>query len=266
MIIALGIEYFGANFHGWQKQPGKIRTVQTVLETALSKIADHSIAITCAGRTDTGVHALAQVVHFETKADRKLDAWVLGCNSILPPDVKVLWAEKVPQKFSARFSAIARTYQYLILNTQFNSALLHSLVTWENCILDASAMHDAGQLLLGEQDFSSFRSNECQSESPNRNIQKLQVVRNGSFVVLTIQANAFLHHMVRNIVGVLMEVGKGKQPQQWILKVLAAKNRQAASRTAPANGLYLVKVDYPKDLLTKNHARYPTYTISSDPH
>lgn len=262
--IALGIEYCGSHFHGWQKQPGKIRTVQTVLEKTLSKIADHEISIYCAGRTDTGVHGLAQVIHFETAAIRNLDAWVLGGNSMLPPDVKILWAEAVPQTFHARFSAIARTYQYIILNTPFNSALLHSFITWESYPLDAALMQQAGQYLIGEQDFSSFRSNECQAETPNRNIYNLQVKRQDDFVILTVKANAFLHHMVRNIVGALIEVGKGKQKPEWIQQVLTARNRQAASRTAAANGLYLVKVDYPEELLTKNYARYPI--IVTNPH
>lgn len=259
-MIALGIEYFGTHFHGWQKQPSKIRTVQSVLEKALSQIADAPIDTVCAGRTDTGVHGLAQVVHFKTEVNRKLDAWLLGCNSLLPQDVKVLWVESVSENFHARFSAIARTYQYLILNTQFNSALLHNLVTWENQPLDVAAMHAAGQYLLGEQDFNAFRSSECQSNSSHRNIEFLSVEKKANFVILTIKANAFLHHMVRNIVGVLMEVGKGKQSKEWVHSVLLSKNRQAASRTAPANGLYLVKVDYPEGLLSKNEARYPNYS------
>lgn len=270
-MIALGIEYSGTHFHGWQKQPNivrpnevrpnKIRTVQSVLEKALSQIADEPVETSCAGRTDTGVHGLAQVVHFKTtkSSSRKLDAWTLGSNSILPPDVRVLWAEAASDDFHARFSALARTYQYIILNTRSHSALFHDLFTWERQPLDATLMHEAGQLLLGENDFSSFRSSECQSVSPNRNVQFLQVERKRDRVILTIRANAFLHHMVRNIAGVLMDIGTGKQNKDWIKTVLDAKNRHAASRTAAPNGLYLVKVDYPDNALTKNYARFPIY-------
>lgn len=259
MKIALGIEYLGTHFHGWQRQAGKLRTVQAVLERTLSKVADESIQVHCAGRTDARVHGLAQVIHFETQAKRKLDAWLLGGNSFLPPDLRVLWAEHVTDDFHARFTAVARTYQYIILNRQFHSAVLHPLVTWINQPLDAKAMHLAGQFLLGEQDFSSFRASGCQSKTPYRFVEQLTVERKGEFITLTIKANAFLHHMVRNITGVLLEVGKGNKSAIWVKEVLEAKNRASASITASPNGLYLVKVDYPDGVLANNAARFPCY-------
>lgn len=243
MNVALGIEYCGTSFYGWQKQSQDLRTVQATLENALSQIADQKITVICAGRTDAGVHALGQVVHFTTTADRPLNAWLFGGNSILPPDIRIVWANQVREDFSARFSAIARTYQYVILNQRFHSAILRGLVMWEAQALNAHDMHEAGQLLLGEHDFSAFRSSECQSKSPFRRIELLTVVREEDFVKVTIKANAFLHHMVRNIVGVLLEVGKGKQPINWVSSVLKG-NAEGGSKMVPPDGLYLMKVDY----------------------
>lgn len=259
MRLALGIEYNGAHFHGWQKQPGKIRTVQGDLERGLSKVANEPINVICAGRTDARVHGLAQVIHFETSAVRKEIAWVFGANSFLPPDIRVLWVEEVSDEFHARFSATARTYEYIILNSASNSALWHQLITWECRPLNAKAMYEAGQYLVGTHDFSSFRAALCQAKTPVRTLEYLTIEQNQAFIKMKIKANAFLHHMVRNIAGTLMEIGKGQREPIWMQKVLDAKDRQAASRTAPANGLYLCKVDYPDGFLSQNVGRYPNY-------
>jgi len=246
---ALGIEYRGTQYCGWQRQDGHTEvSVQWVLEKALSQVADQPITVTCAGRTDSGVHGCEQVVNFSTTAERPLKAWTLGVNSNLPRDVRVLWVQEVPEDFSARFSATARTYRYVILNRPVASALVNDMVTWEKAPLDEVAMHEAGQYLLGENDFSSFRGASCQSNTPFRFVNYINVSRHGSFVTVEIKANAFLHHMVRNIVGVLMCIGKGEKPVGWAKDVLLARDRRQAAKTAPSNGLYLLQVEYPESL------------------
>lgn len=245
MRIALGIEYDGSAFSGWQMQE-EARTVQSNVEAALSKVAAHDIRVTCAGRTDAGVHAVEQVVHFDTHAERSPRSWVLGGNSNLPDDIRILWAKPVDEEFNARFSALSRHYRYVILNRSVKSSLLRKRVTWEHRELNASSMHEAGQLLVGRHDFSSFRALACQAKSPVREIYSLIVGRTGDFVYIDVHANAFLHHMVRNIAGVLIAVGKGEQPIDWPRQILQLKNRRQGGVTAPADGLYLTRVQYPE--------------------
>lgn len=242
--IALGLEYDGRQFQGWQAQQTGVRTVQTELERALSRVADHPVAVVCAGRTDARVHASAQVIHFDTTAERPLHGWVLGCNTHLPEDVSVQWAKIVNENFHARYSAHARAYRYIILNRPVRSALWRGRVTWYHYPLDAENMHQAGQYLLGEQDFSSFRAKDCQSLSPMRNVHFVEVQRSGDWLILDIQANAFLHHMVRNIAGVLMAIGQGERPVDWVQNVLRARDRSQGGVTAKPDGLYLRTVQY----------------------
>lgn len=252
MRIILGIEYNGSAYYGWQAQAHAC-SVQQVLEQALSNIAQHPVTVLCAGRTDSGVHALEQVVHFDSSAERPLQAWHLGGNSHLPNDVRILWAQPAPADFHARYSAIARYYRYIISNRATQSALLYQQTTWCPQPLDAEKMHQAAQALLGEHDFTSFRAQGCQSKSPRRMLYFITVYRQGDQVIMDISANAFLHHMVRNIAGVLMEIGMGKQPVTWTQFLLAAKDRKLAARTAPPQGLYLGGVYYPEQFgLAKN--------------
>lgn len=244
MKIALGIEYNGKDYFGWQKQEN-LQTVQGELEKALSCVANENIEVFCAGRTDSGVHGTGQVVHFETNALRPEKAWAFGTNVHLPDDIAVKWAKQVPEDFHARFSAIARRYRYILYCSKLRSAILPYGITHTHLELDQEKMHLAGQALLGENDFSSFRAAQCQSHSPWRNVHHLNVMRQGNYIIIDIQANAFVHHMVRNIVGSLIEVGCGRQPTEWIAELLAKKDRTLAAPTAKAEGLYLVDVHYP---------------------
>lgn len=245
MRIALGIEYNGANYYGWQRQR-EVESVQQFVESCLSKIADTPIEVQCAGRTDAGVHATGQVVHFDCPNPRKMAAWTLGMNANLPRDVAVRWAVEVNDDFHARFSATARRYRYIIYNSPYRGAILNQGVSHYHHPLDAERMHIAGQALLGEQDFSSFRAVQCQSRTPFRNVHHLTVTRYGDYVVVDIKANAFVHHMVRNIVGSLIEIGQGNQSVSWMSELLAVKDRTQAAATSKAGGLYLVEVDYPQ--------------------
>lgn len=244
--VALAVEYDGSSFYGWQSQRKLgIPTVQETLEAALSRIAAASIVTACAGRTDAGVHAANQIVHFDTPVARDEKAWVAGGNTLLPPGVAIRWARPVPADFHARFSATARRYRYVILNRTTRSAHFSQLATswWQP--LDAELMHAEAQCLLGERDFSSFRGAGCQSNTPMRNVHFVEVRRYGDWVVVDIQANAFLLHMVRNIVGTLLAVGGGTRPPGWTAEVFAACDRTRAAPTAPPQGLYLVDVAYP---------------------
>jgi tRNA pseudouridine38-40 synthase len=244
--IACRIEYNGSQYHGWQSQPHlKVNTVQDALEGALARVACQSVRTHCAGRTDTGVHGFSQIVHFDAPVERSAKAWVLGTNANLPYDVRVHWAVSVPEDFHARFSATARRYRYLIANTPVRPALLGGQLTWNRRRLDAALMHREAQCLLGELDFSAFRAAACQSNSPNRNVHAISVKRHGQLLVVDIKANAFLHHMVRNIVGSLMAVGTGRCEPGWLAQLLEGRDRTAAAETAPAGGLYLIDVDYP---------------------
>ncbi len=244
MKIALGIEYDGSRYYGWQRQQ-EVKSVQGCLEEALSKVANEPISVFCAGRTDAGVHATGQVVHFETSALRKDAAWTMGVNAHLPSDVAVRWVKTVDEDFHARFSATARRYRYIIFNHRYRPAVLASGVTHFHYLLDEKRMHQAAQCLLGENDFTSFRAVQCQSKTPWRNVMHINVNRYGHYVVIDIKANAFVHHMVRNIVGSLMEIGCGNQDINWMAQLLAVQDRTKAAATAKAAGLYLVAVDYP---------------------
>jgi tRNA pseudouridine38-40 synthase len=248
MRIALGIEYNGQSFHGWQTQR-ELMTVQETLEVALSKVANEPIQLFCAGRTDAGVHATGQVVHFDTRAKRHIDAWIWGTNSYLPASVCVRWARAVDYQFHARFTALARQYRYIILNCPIRPALLSARATWHYYPLDVERMRAAMIYLLGENDFSSFRASQCNAKSPNRKIMEATLERRGDFIVFEIKANAFLHHMVRNIAGTLMKIGAGFREPDWIKEVLQAKSRRAAAETAASDGLYLTQVYYPEPYL-----------------
>ena len=246
--FALCVEYNGSAFHGWQAQlEDGLPTVQESLEAALGSVADHPVRLHCAGRTDTGVHACGQIVHFDTPSQRPLKAWVQGVNSLLGRQVAVRWAHHVSTGFHARFSALSRCYRYCIYNAPVRPALLDGLVTFQHRPLDAGAMHEAGQALLGERDFTSFRGAACQSATPMRNVMALSVTRFGAYVALDIEANAFLLHMVRNIAGTLMAIGSGDRPLAWAGEVLAARDRTVAAATAAPAGLCLVRVRYPDE-------------------
>jgi tRNA pseudouridine38-40 synthase len=244
MRIALGVEYDGSQYHGWQSQQG-LHTVQSCIETALSTVADEEIQVQCAGRTDTGVHATNQVIHFDTNAERNMRSWIYGANSNLPKDMCVRWAKFVNDEFHARFSALSRRYRYLIYNNAIRPAVFRSSLTWHYRQLNHETMHEAAQHLVGELDFTSFRAVECQSKTAMRNIQEISVKRFNDIIVIDVTANAFLHHMVRNIAGVLMVVGTGKSKPSWVKEVLLAKDRKLGAETAPPYGLYLVNVTYP---------------------
>ena len=245
MRIALGVEYDGSHFHGWQTQQPDVRTVQDVVEQAIASVADHAVRIHCAGRTDTGVHALEQIIHFETGVERPDKAWILGVNANLPDDVNILWAQVVPDDFHARFSATGRAYRYLILNRKSRSALLANRATWIHRPLDEKRMQKAALPLLGTHDFSSYRALGCQAKSPVRTLHRLDINRHGELIEIRVKANAFLHHMVRNLAGVLIAIGKGDAEIAWAEEVLALKDRTLGGVTAPPDGLYFERVNYP---------------------
>lgn len=246
MRVALGLEYDGTDFLGWQRLSHG-PTVQGAVEAALSFVADHVVDVTCAGRTDSGVHARCQVVHFDTNAQRSDRAWVLGVNSQLPDAIAVRWAVAVGDDFHARYGARARRYRYTILNRPARPALEARYVAWERHALDADAMQRAAAALIGEHDFSAFRTIACQSRTPFRNVHALRVMRSGDRIDIDIEANAFLHHMVRNIVGSLLPIGRGERPVEWLGDLLAGRNRRVAGPTAAAAGLCFVAPRYPAD-------------------
>ena len=245
MKIAIGIEYDGSRFHGWQSQPSG-DTVQDHLEHALATIAGEPVRLAAAGRTDAGVHALAQVAHFETAAVRPESAWVRGVNTLLAQAVAVQWAAPVAEDFHARYSAIARTYRYLLYNHPVRPALHHGHVGWFHLPLDADAMRAAIVHLLGEHDFSAFRSSECQAKSPVRVMRSCKLEQHGSHLRFEFKANGFLHHMVRNIVGSLLPIGRGERPEQWLLELLQGRDRAVAGPTAPPQGLTFIGPRYPR--------------------
>ena len=251
MRYALGVEYDGSDFSGWQRlgKPGEtaVATVQQALETALSSIADTPIATICAGRTDAGVHAACQVVHFDTEVERDPRGWVLGTTTRLPASICVRWCLPVADDFHARFSARARRYRYRILNRPVRPALGRQYLSWERRPLDADAMQRAAQALVGEHDFSAFRTVHCQAPHARRDMHSLSVCRDGDEVVIEVQANAFLHHMVRNIVGSLLVVGRGDQGEHWLGELLAGRDRNVAGPTAPAAGLVFLGARYPRE-------------------
>jgi tRNA pseudouridine38-40 synthase len=241
--FAAGLEYDGHAYSGWQFQPG-LATVQGAVQGALSRVADSPIECVCAGRTDAGVHASGQVIHFDSEALRTERAWRLGANTYLPADVSVVWVREVPEHFHARYSATARSYRYLILNRDSRPGLAAGRATWERRPLDAARMHDSAQVLVGEHDFSAFRAIECQAKSPMRRIERIAVTREDEWVQLEVTANAFLHHMVRNITGLLLSVGHGESPPARVPEVLASRDRRCNAATAPPDGLYLAEVRY----------------------
>lgn len=241
----MGIEYDGTGFHGWQTQEPGVRTVQSVLEQGIARVADHAVRVHCAGRTDAGVHALEQVVHFDSPSVRRARAWVLGTNVNLPADCCVRWAQEVDPGFHARFSATARHYRYRILNRPARSALERDRALWVHQALDLDRMSEAASHLVGEHDFSSFRAMACQAKSPIRRVHYLNLESRGGLIELRIGANGFLHHMVRNIVGVLVAVGRGEAPAAWPLELLEVRDRTLGGVTAPPQGLFFVRADYP---------------------
>lgn len=260
--VALVIEYDGAGFHGWQNQKSRLRTIGGTLEAAVAGVANHSVDPVCAGRTDAGVHACYQVVNFEARVTRSLRSWVLGINSALPSDIRVHWAGAVPEGFSARFTARARRYRYVMLSRETPPAILRQRVAWTHYSLDPQAMHSAAQFLTGEQDFSAFRAAGCQANTPWRDVTAISVTRSGPFLVLDITANAFLHHMVRNIAGTLMTVGRGERAPEWVGEVLASRDRRQAGITAPPEGLYLVDIDYPPEFGIPRPLPGPVWAVS----
>jgi len=249
MRYALGVEYDGGEFLGWQRlsKPGVpgAETVQQALETALSFVANTQVDTVCAGRTDAGVHAVCQVVHFDSDAPRDPRAWMLGATSRLPPSVCIRWCVPVADDFHARFSAVARRYRYSLLNRPVRPALGRQYLTWERIHLDTDAMHAAAQALVGEHDFSAFRTVHCQAPHARRDLQAITVARMGDEVTVEVQANAFLHHMVRNIVGSLLLVGRGERPREWMGELLAGRDRTVAGPTAPPTGLVFLGPLYP---------------------
>jgi tRNA pseudouridine38-40 synthase len=241
--IALGLEYNGAAFCGWQSQAGGC-AVQDAVEAALAQIAGEKVTLTAAGRTDTGVHALAQVAHFDSSAERPASAWVRGANALLPPDVAILWAHKVEGDFHARFSAIERCYRYLLLNTAVRPALYKNHVGWFHQPLDVDVMREAAKLLLGKHDFSAFRAAECRARTPVKELRRVEITRHRDLIVFEFCADAFLHHMVRNFVGSLIYVGSGRCTAHWLGEVLQSRDRSRAAPTFSAAGLYLSGVRY----------------------
>ena len=245
--IALGIEYKGARYRGWQRQEAGVPSVQEVLEKALSQVAAEPVSVICAGRTDAGVHASGQVVHFDTRVERPLKAWIMGGNANLPADVSVTWAKVMPADFHARFKAFARRYRYVIYNDPIRPAHLAEEVTWNHRPLDVVRMREAAAHLVGTHDFTSFRAVQCQAKSPVKTVHHLEVIEHGRFIVIDVRANAFLHHMVRNFAGVLMTIGAGEREPGWVGEVLAARDRRRGGVTAHPYGLYLVQVEYPQE-------------------
>jgi len=243
MKFAIGVSYCGAGLDGWQSQPSG-NTVQDHVERALSEIGGARVSLTAAGRTDAGVHAAAQVAHFETNADRPESAWVRGSNALLPAGIAVQWAAPVAEDFHARYSAMSRTYRYVLYSNAVRPALLAGRVGWFHLPLDLEKMKEAANCFVGEHDFSSFRSAECQAKSPMRVMETAAIRASGAYVLFDFTANAFLHHMIRNIVGCLVYVGKGKHPPAWIPELIAARDRRRAAPTFSADGLYLFKVRY----------------------
>lgn len=244
MKVALGVEYFGKNFHGWQVQKSGLRTVQSVVESALAKVANHPVRVFCSGRTDSGVHAVEQVIHFDTDTIRTDRAWLFGGNVNLPSDVNFKWVKFVSDDFHARFSAIARSYKYKIHHHPVRSSLKADYYLWEPRPLNVKDMKAAADMLIGEHDFSCFRGSLCQAKSPIKTVEYIQIDSIEDELILNIKANAFLHHMVRNIVGTLLKIGRGEKTVEWMSQVLISKDRKKAGPTAEPQGLYFMKAYY----------------------
>lgn len=256
MRVALGVEYDGTKFAGWQVQPNQ-RTVQDCLQQALSKVANHTIKVVAAGRTDSGVHALSQVVHFDTTSSRPERNWILGLNTNLPSDINVIWAKEVDADFNARFSAIKRSYRFILLNRVSRSAVHADRMWWYFKPLDEQRMQEAANLLIGHHDFSAFRAKDCQAKNTMKTMELIKVTRQDDCIAIDVVAQSFLHHMVRNIVGVLVLIGEGKESVEWAKQVLDSKDRGQGGITSPPQGLYFVNVEYP--------AQYSLPTVSAFP-
>jgi tRNA pseudouridine38-40 synthase len=241
-----GLSYDGSQYHGWQQQANNV-SIQACIERAISSVAGHAVLVDCAGRTDAGVHATAQIIRFQTSSVRRLDQWLMGVNAALPPVIKLQWVKPISADFHPRFQATERSYRYIIYNSSISPCFARHLLSWYFLPLNAEAMHRAAQYLIGEHDFSAFRGSDCQSKTPFREVKAISVKRHGSYILIDICANAFLHHMVRNIVGTLLQVGEGKRAEEWVKMVLESKNRREAGITALPNGLYLVGVRYPQE-------------------
>jgi tRNA pseudouridine38-40 synthase len=257
------IEYDGSGFSGWQNQKGNIRTVQSLVEAALSKVADAPVSVITAGRTDARVHASHQIIHFDSDADRPEFAWCRGANRFLSKDVRLRWVQVVDNEFHARFSALSRSYRFIIYNDPIQSALYRNHATPESKSLDPQKMAEAGKSLLGEHDFTSFRAAGCQAQTPIRTIEYFDLMRKGPWIWFDVRANAFLQHMVRNIAGSLIEIGCGKREVNWMAEVLAQRDRKFAGATATSNGLYLVGVEYPKKFALSSSRQDVSYWSES---
>jgi len=248
------IEYRGTGYFGWQIQKTGVPTVQAVLTDAIARVANHPIDLIVAGRTDAGVHASNQIIHFDTASVRKEYGWTSGTNTILPNDISVQWTQIVDTGFHARFSARERAYRYVVYNAPMPSGILRDGMTWERRPLDLDRMQAAAESLLGEHDFSAFRASNCQAHSPVKEMRELTLVRQGRLIVLQVRANGFLYHMVRNIMGVLLAIGRGDKPIEWAAEVLAGRDRSLGGNTAPAAGLYFVRAGYERDDLPVREA------------
>lgn len=258
MRLALGVEYDGSAFCGWQFQDHS-PSVQAAVEKALTKVANTAVRVQCAGRTDTGVHATGQIIHFDTDAERSERSWVYGANANLPKEVVITWAKPVDDTFHARFSALNRRYRYVIFNRDVRPTFLAGKTSWHCLPLDEKRMQAAAQHLIGEHNFNSYRAVACQAKNPVRTVSRLDVSRNGQFIYLDIEANAFLHHMVRNIAGVLMEIGRGEKEPEWAKEILEHQDRTMGGITAPPHGLYLTEVDYPEQYRLPPPGTMPWY-------
>ncbi len=260
MKYAACIEYDGTAYYGWQRLSHG-PSVQGEVESALSSVANHEVNLTCSGRTDSGVHGIGQIVHFESDAIRDEKAWIMGTNTNLPDDIALSWIQTVDKEFHARFTALSRRYRYIILNQQTRPALLDKKVCWFRDQLNENAMQDAATRLLGENDFSSFRAAGCQAKHAMRDLQEIRVTRDRRYIYVDIVANAFLHHMVRNIAGSLLKVGTGDKSPQWFSELLEIKDRTQAGITAPACGLYFVSVKYPEKFNLPDVASPPFFGL-----
>jgi len=259
--IALGLAYDGSAWQGWQTQPHR-QTVQDTLEEALAQFARHPVPTICAGRTDTGVHATSQVVHLDTTLTRRDESWMRGVNAFLPPSISVQWAQQVPDDFHARFSAVSRTYTYLLWRGRVRPAIWAGRAGWTHHTLDIDAMRAAAVHLIGTHDFSAFRSSQCQAASPIRTFTRLDIEEQGAFVVVTLQANAFLHHMVRNVMGTLLHIGQGREQSDWMQHLLMQRDRRLSAPTFMPDGLYLTGVEYQPDFDLTEMVQSPDLLVS----
>lgn len=257
MIIVCGVEYCGYGYHGWQRQEAGLPTVQGIVEQAISRVADHLVTVVASGRTDTGVHATQQVIHFETQSQRSPDNWLMGANRYLPPNIRIVWLHPVAENFHARFSAQFRRYCYLIHLGRVKSALFHHQVTMSHRELAPELMSQGAECLVGSHDFSAFRAAQCQAKHPNRTIHFINIKTSPKMIMIDIQADGFLHHMVRNIAGVLLCIAAKDQPPEWCQQVLDNRQRCLAGVTAPSNGLYFIHAGYPAEFDCPTEPRWP---------